>query len=246
MLLFAIVAGSLLQVYEDYPTYWSRSPVPFHIFLLTQVGLLSILAFLMGQQKLLKHPAFAVFTFTVIVGLIWSTVQGLRWFLDISAKGEISQDESEQSNNTTVNGGSNTNGTTINNTSLPTVIVFELKTSYYIEAVVLLSIPIAVATFFLIILVIFVCIVFFEYRRNRLRNRGAPFEDDQEAYAEEVAETYMRLLEPVTFDRHSLDTKHMDCSICLREFEQGEALQRIPNCSHMFHEACLKKWFVQA
>lgn len=38
----------------------------------------------------------------------------------------------------------------------------------------------------------------------------------------------------------------MDCSICLKEFEEGEPLQKVPNCSHIFHEACLRKWFVQA
>lgn len=52
----------------------------------------------------------------------------------------------------------------------------------------------------------------------------------------------MRLLEPVYYFR--ANAKHFDCSICLREFEQGEPLQRVPNCGHMFHEACLRKWFV--
>ena len=91
------------------------------------------------------------------------------------------------------------------------------------EALIVLGIPIAVAAFFLIILVIFVGILFFEYRRNRMgRNRGEHFEDDDQAYAEEVAETYMSLLEPVVYDKNEF--KYMDCSICLREFDEGETL----------------------
>lgn len=54
------------------------------------------------------------------------------------------------------------------------------------------------------------------------RNRGEHFEDDDQAYAEEVAETYMRLLEPVVYDKNEF--KYMDCSICLREFDEGETL----------------------
>lgn len=54
------------------------------------------------------------------------------------------------------------------------------------------------------------------------------FEDEEGAYAEEVAETYMRLLEPVKFDEAS--GKYPDCSICLKEFEKNESLQMIPNC----------------
>ena len=54
----------------------------------------------------------------------------------------------------------------------------------------------------------------------------------------------MRLLEDLYFDKQ--ECKYPDCSICLREFEHGESLKRIPNCAHVFHEACLRKWFAQA
>lgn len=43
---------------------------------------------------------------------------------------------------------------------------FDLKLSYYIEAIVLLAIPMAVATFFVIILLIFIGIVVLEYRNR--------------------------------------------------------------------------------
>ena len=92
-------------------------------------------------------------------------------------------------------------------------------------------------------------LVLMEFRRNRLRfsrsgEMGDRFEDDEGAYAEEVAETYMRLLEPVKFD--DAKCKYPDCSICLKEFEKNESLQMIPNCQHIFHETCLRKWFLQA
>lgn len=108
-----------------------------------------------------------------------------------------------------------------------------------------LGLPLAIACFFLVILVIFICVLLFEFRRNRLRRmQGDRFDEDDQNYAEEVAETYMRLLEPVVFAKSQC--KYLDCSICLKEFDEGETLQRIPNCQHIFHEACLRKWFVQA
>lgn len=34
-----------------------------------------------------------------------------------------------------------------------------------------------------------------------------------------------------------------DCIICMEPFQDGEAIQRIPNCQHAFHSGCLRKWF---
>ena len=34
------------------------------------------------------------------------------------------------------------------------------------------------------------------------------------------------------------------CSICLAEFEGGKGAE-LPNCSHIFHEKCIKKWLEQ-
>lgn len=169
----------------------------------------------MLRFKASTFPKFQSFTiFFLVIGLIISTVQGLRWFIGLTSQNEEQKKQ------------------------------FELKTSYYVDAIVLLGVPIVIAAFFLIILLIFICILLFEYRRNRLRygSRGDRFEDEEHAYAEEVAETYMRLLEPVQYDKNIC--KYYDCSICLKEFEENEQLQRIPNCSHIFHEACLRKWFV--
>jgi len=90
--------------------------------------------------------------FFLIVGLIVTTVQGLRWFIELTTPQE---------------------GKIVDTTK------FELHTKYYISAMVLLAVPIVIATFFLIILVIFVGILVFEYRRNRSRfARGERFDDD--------------------------------------------------------------------
>lgn len=37
---------------------------------------------------------------------------------------------------------------------------------------------------------------------------------------------------------------HVDCAICLTQFQHGEAVKIIPNCSHMFHPECVDTWLV--
>lgn len=56
----------------------------------------------------------------------------------------------------------------------------------------------------------------------------------------------MNLLQPYTFDIEN--SKYLDCSICLKSFEEtpSENLMQIPNCEHVFHESCLRRWFLQA
>jgi uncharacterized membrane protein len=89
---------------------------------------------------------------------------------------------------------------------------------------VLLGIPLLMAAFFIVILIIFTVIVLVTIRRQRMNGfrGGERFEDDNSAYAEEVAETYMRLLEGVQYDKATF--KYFDCSICLKEFEEMEQL----------------------
>jgi hypothetical protein len=116
--------------------------------------------------------------------------------------------------------------------------------TYKVMTGVLLGMPIFCTALFLVILAIVTIVVLVSLRRSNRFRGGERFEDDGSAYAEEVAETYMRLLEGVMYEKANF--KYFDCSICLREFEEGEQLQRIPNCEHVFHEACLRKWFVQA
>ena len=94
---------------------------------------------------------------------------------------------------------------------------FELTTEYYYESLMLLGIPIFIAGFFVTLLIIFFgFLIYSAVFGNRAFGRGrSRFEDEDPDYAEEVADTYMRHLEPVAFDENS---KYLDCSICLKEF----------------------------
>ena len=71
-----------------------------------------------------------------------------------------------------------------------------LKTKYYVESIVLLSIPIAIASFFVVVIFVVIGIMIIEQRRSNLRMRRLEdegFYDFEEI--EEIAETYMRMLE---------------------------------------------------
>ncbi|PIN23967.1 hypothetical protein CDL12_03312 [Handroanthus impetiginosus] len=34
-----------------------------------------------------------------------------------------------------------------------------------------------------------------------------------------------------------------ECAVCLGEFEEGEWVKHLPNCSHVFHVSCIDTWF---
>ncbi|KAK8935912.1 RING-H2 finger protein ATL45 [Platanthera zijinensis] len=34
-----------------------------------------------------------------------------------------------------------------------------------------------------------------------------------------------------------------ECSVCLAELEEGEKVKVIPVCGHIFHPACIDRWF---
>ncbi|XP_052178861.1 RING-H2 finger protein ATL66-like [Diospyros lotus] len=40
-----------------------------------------------------------------------------------------------------------------------------------------------------------------------------------------------------------LGQNRTDCAVCLGEFEDGEWLKHLPNCSHVFHVSCIDTWF---
>ena len=175
-LLLCIPAVLTYQVfYVDYEAYWSACPVPFHWFLVVQTHALIFIAVLMR----VKSSAYRRFVFfaslclflTVVVG----TIKGLSWYKELTT--------------TTEDDGFNNN------------LTFKLKTEYYIAALILLAIPIVVAVFFVILMVVLIIVLIVEFRRNRSRFRYNP--DDElglQVNAEEVAETYMRLLEHVTYN----------------------------------------------
>ncbi len=97
-----------------------------------------------------------------------------------------------------------------------------LKTSYYVESIILLTIPIGIAVFFVIIFIAVICMLFFEHRRlrrmHRLEEEGM-YDFEQ---MDEIADTYMRMLDQIIFERTIL--KYFECAICLKEFENGEQL----------------------
>nr|KYP58571.1 RING-H2 finger protein ATL1O [Cajanus cajan] len=36
---------------------------------------------------------------------------------------------------------------------------------------------------------------------------------------------------------------NVECAICLGEFEEGEWIKLLPNCTHGFHVSCIDTWF---
>eukprot|EP00347_Sterkiella_histriomuscorum_P003998 403362142 len=123
-----------------------------------------------------------------------------------------------------------------------------LTTSYYVSTIMLLSIPLLIASFLIVATIIGV-VVFITTRRRQFA-RFRDFQDEEvdngvidQAQIDEIVETYMNMLIEQDFDKKTC--KFNDCAICLKEFENGEKLTEIPNCEHVFHEACLRKWFRQ-
>ncbi|KAJ1398624.1 Zinc finger, RING-type [Sesbania bispinosa] len=58
---------------------------------------------------------------------------------------------------------------------------------------------------------------------------------------------YLNFIEeknPTTCYTKRLKTEHVDCRVCLSEFEEGEKVRNL-NCEHTFHKDCLDKWFLQ-
>lgn len=60
---------------------------------------------------------------------------------------------------------------------------------------------------------------------HRFDEEGIEFEVEN---IEDIVETYMRMLEQISFNKNL--TQYNDCAICLKDFEDGELLQKIPNC----------------
>ncbi|GFS30674.1 RING/U-box superfamily protein [Actinidia rufa] len=44
-------------------------------------------------------------------------------------------------------------------------------------------------------------------------------------------------------EEEELGQTNTDCAVCLGEFEEGEWIKSLPNCSHVFHVACIDMWF---
>ncbi|XP_031247518.1 RING-H2 finger protein ATL16-like [Pistacia vera] len=44
-------------------------------------------------------------------------------------------------------------------------------------------------------------------------------------------------------EEEELQPRNSECGVCLGEFEEGEWLKHLPNCSHAFHIPCIDTWF---
>lgn len=59
-------------------------------------------------------------------------------------------------------------------------------------------------------------------------------------------ESYVVHALPITPFRkgnHESSPSSSDCAVCLGEFEDGEWIKHLPNCSHVFHVSCIDTWF---
>jgi len=95
---------------------------------------------------------------------------------------------------------------------------FTLNTFYYIEALIVLGIPLLIAMFFVISLIVAIILITMEQRRLR---RWQRFEEDpgvEMEQIEDIVENYMNMLIEVKFNKASDENKHFDCAICLKEF----------------------------
>lgn len=66
---------------------------------------------------------------------------------------------------------------------------------------------------------------------------------------EAVVSVYFKIMERVTYDTEvrcppPFISGQSQCKLCLRYFQQGEELMKIPICDHIFHIPCLRKWLV--
>lgn len=39
--------------------------------------------------------------------------------------------------------------------------------------------------------------------------------------------------------------KYTSCTICLSDFDQGDAVKILPDCNHTFHDSCLQTWLIK-
>jgi len=81
--------------------------------------------------------------------------------------------------------------------------------------------------------------------RNALAAEAAAnLERQLKEQEEENANEFLAALEDVVMDSKSGQQFEIaDCVICLDPMIDGQMMQRVPTCKHMFHPGCLKEWF---
>ena len=48
-----------------------------------------------------------------------------------------------------------------------------------------------------------------------------------------------------TIDESLTNSSENVCIVCLREYEEGDIIRKINNCSHYFHTGCIERWLCQ-
>ncbi|URD84576.1 RING-H2 finger protein ATL3F [Musa troglodytarum] len=120
------------------------------------------------------------------------------------------------------------------------------------------ELPMSLFLYPLILFLAAVTFVFFYYlHKTRVRDRRLPVylpQQDRPAHPTTVPNlaTKTDVLEVIPVIVYSdgrspaeVDEKE-SCAICLDNFEAGGEVGMMPRCSHMFHPACLKKWWLYA
>ena len=137
---------------------------------------------------------------------------------------------------------------------------FALTEDYMVHAVLLIMIPASVFVFLLIVFVKLICFLLADRKKTRSlatfqHSHGekpyGQFEDenseDVEA-VEAVVSVYFKIMDRVIYDNSvpcpPFMSTQSQCKLCLRYFQQGEEVMKIPICDHIFHITCLRKWLV--
>lgn len=128
----------------------------------------------------------------------------------------------------------------------------QLKEPYYRLTWFLLIVPYLCAFFLLILVAVALSLVYLEHRRARQRVRFY----DENPYGQEqadeldpetivqIAENYVNMLDAITYS--SEVAAHFEqelCPVCHLGYEKSEKLRKVPQCGHLFHEECIRKWF---
>ncbi|PIA52986.1 hypothetical protein AQUCO_01000687v1 [Aquilegia coerulea] len=85
------------------------------------------------------------------------------------------------------------------------------------------------------------------YRTERqLFNEANPDDPSLQFHSRGLDSSILYCLPTIQYGKKSegeTDKNNKDCAVCLGEFEDGDWLRFLPNCTHSFHIACIDTWF---
>lgn len=84
--------------------------------------------------------------------------------------------------------------------------------------------------------------------RPRRLNEANSDNPSQQFHSQGLDSYVARSLPIVQFKKKSTDVEmnrnnDTGCAVCLGEFEDGDWIKHLPNCSHVFHVSCIDIWF---